>query len=92
LLARVNGRAMTARQIGKAGGLHPSTVHILSEMDSFAHVTISTASKYLVGCGIDVFHLRRQWEFIKRQEKNKRGMAHIRRAKRPSYFKRLAKT
>lgn len=72
LLARVDGMWPTNQLISVYSGLPTSTIRRLSELTSWAGVTVEEATKFSHGCGVDLLHPRRSIDYI-----NRRSFAHL---------------
>lgn len=75
-------RRLTLRDIQRRSGLGIGTIRAMSVMASWDHVKVGTMLRFCDGCGIDLLHVRRQMEHLKR-----RRLIHTRRETR--YYKRL---
>lgn len=65
LTARRGRRAMTDREISAESGLSTNTVCRISHCQSWSHISVGVASKFIEACGVDVMRPRRLKEYVK---------------------------
>lgn len=71
-----NGRAaMSTRDIARASGLSPASISYISQMTSWAHITLETMDRFTQACGVNHLNLTKQLAYLRRSP-----MSHLRRA------------
>lgn len=65
---RNHQRPLTNREIASRSGLGVGTISKLSQLKSWATVTVSTYEAYIKGCGVNPLCGRSQRQFVKRPD------------------------